>query len=187
MEVGYMYALGRRLLLLKERRMPAMPTDIVGRIYRPFDSYKISETVGLQVREWVERDLGIHATPRVVLFDGDRGIVSLLTEWIRDRIGWDVTAVQDREQLVEQVETLAPDLIVLEILGNPDLLVELRRVTTAPILVLTAIDWNVTLSLESGADDFLVKPFDVDEFSARVQALVRRARGDWPSPRFKFG
>lgn len=58
-ELGYMYALGRRVLLLKERRMPAIPTDIVGRIYKTFDSYRIEETVSARVAEWLGSDLGL--------------------------------------------------------------------------------------------------------------------------------
>lgn len=58
MEVGYMYALCKRVLLLKEGRMPKLPTDILGRIYRSFDSYRIQETVSTQIKSWVEHDLG---------------------------------------------------------------------------------------------------------------------------------
>ncbi len=54
-----MYALGRRVLLLKERRMPTMPTDIVGRIYRTFDVFQIETSIDEQIRQWVERDLGL--------------------------------------------------------------------------------------------------------------------------------
>jgi hypothetical protein len=59
MELGYMYGWGRRVLLLKDQRMPAMPTDVVGRIYRPFDTYKIETSVKAQIRNWAERDLGL--------------------------------------------------------------------------------------------------------------------------------
>ncbi len=58
-EVGYMIAKQKRLLLLKERRLPNMPTDVVHRLYRPFDVHKITETVTRQVSEWVTRDLRI--------------------------------------------------------------------------------------------------------------------------------
>jgi hypothetical protein len=61
MEVGYMYALGRRILLLKDKRMPAMPTDILGQIYKPFDSYKIAQTIKDQIKDWVVKDLSMSA------------------------------------------------------------------------------------------------------------------------------
>ena len=186
MEVGYMYALGRRLLLLKERRMPAMPTDIVGRIYRSFDSYKIPETMGREVRQWIERDLGIHATPRVLVFDQDQSVASAIERWLITRIEWQARTTMSVEELISLARSWGPDTISLEMRGDTRVLAELRAVTTAPILVLTPYE-GVAESLEAGADDFLLKRFDIDEFAARIQALVRRARGDWPSPRFRFG
>ena len=59
MELGYMYALGKRVLLLKDKRMPTLPTDIVGRIYRPFDTYNIAATIKTQIKAWAENDLGL--------------------------------------------------------------------------------------------------------------------------------
>lgn len=65
MELGYMYALSRRVLLLKDKRMPAMPTDVIGRIYRPFDTYHIADTIGQQIDAWAQKDLGLSPqTPR---------------------------------------------------------------------------------------------------------------------------
>lgn len=59
LEYGFMRALNRQVLLLKDSRMPCLPTDMTGKIYRLFDSYNIAETIQQQVGEWVERDLGI--------------------------------------------------------------------------------------------------------------------------------
>lgn len=59
MELGYMYGWDRRVLLLKDQRMSPMPTDVVGRIYRPFDTYKIEPSVKAQIKNWAERDLGL--------------------------------------------------------------------------------------------------------------------------------
>lgn len=57
MELGFMYARGRRCLLLKDQRMPRLPTDILGKIYRDFDSYHLEPTIGSQVTNWCEKDL----------------------------------------------------------------------------------------------------------------------------------
>jgi len=140
MEVGYMYALGRRLLLLKERRMPAMPTDIVGRIYRSFDSYKIPETMGREVRQWIERDLGIHATPRVLVFDQDQSVASAIERWLITRIEWQARTTMSVEELISLARSWGPDTISLEMRGDTRVLAELRAVTTAPILVLTSYE-----------------------------------------------
>jgi len=76
------------------------------------------------------------------------------------------------------------DLVVLD-LGLPlvsgiEVLQELRkRNDTTPVLILTAMDSieNRILGLDSGADDYLVKPFDLDELCARLRALARRYAG----------
>jgi protein-tyrosine-phosphatase len=58
LELGYMLGQGKRCLLLKERRVPALPTDLIGRLYREFDSFKIRQTIQAEIRSWL-RDLGI--------------------------------------------------------------------------------------------------------------------------------
>jgi hypothetical protein len=57
LELGYMYALGKRCLLLKEKRMPRLPTDIYGRIYRDFDILHLRSSIEEQLRAWCEKDL----------------------------------------------------------------------------------------------------------------------------------
>lgn len=59
LEIGFMYALGRRCLLLKDKRVLSMPSDIVGKLYKPFDVFNIEESIGGKVREWIEKDLRI--------------------------------------------------------------------------------------------------------------------------------
>jgi hypothetical protein len=59
LELGYMYALGRRCLLLKDKRMPRLPTDTCGKIYRDFDTYDLTNSIEIQISEWCERDLGL--------------------------------------------------------------------------------------------------------------------------------
>lgn len=56
LELGFMLALGKRCLVLKDQRMPRLPTDIVGRLYRAFDTYDISPTLGPAVQGWL-RDI----------------------------------------------------------------------------------------------------------------------------------
>jgi hypothetical protein len=59
LELGYMYALGRRCLLLKDKQMPRLPTDTLGKIYKDFDPHEVASTVPSQVRSWCEDDLGL--------------------------------------------------------------------------------------------------------------------------------
>ena len=68
-ELGYMLSQNKEVLLLKEKRLKALPTDIVGQLYKSFDSYNIEDTIGLSINEWL-RDIGIakSSTERILLF-----------------------------------------------------------------------------------------------------------------------
>lgn len=59
LELGYMYAHHRRCLLLKDRRIERIPTDICGRIYRDIDTFDVHRSVFEQVTAWCHRDLGL--------------------------------------------------------------------------------------------------------------------------------
>jgi hypothetical protein len=61
LEYGFMRAMNRRVLLLKDIRMPKMPSDITGKLYRDFDTYNITHTVDERISQWAERDLGLKA------------------------------------------------------------------------------------------------------------------------------
>jgi len=59
LEYGFMRAFNRRVLLLKDQRMPKLPADMTGKVYKAFDSYNIMETIQQQISEWAEHDLGL--------------------------------------------------------------------------------------------------------------------------------
>jgi hypothetical protein len=61
LEYGFMRAMNRQVLLLKDIRMPKMPSDMTGKLYRNFDTYNITMTIHEQIGQWVERDLGLKA------------------------------------------------------------------------------------------------------------------------------
>lgn len=65
LELGFMIAHGKRCLLLKDHRMPRMPTDIVGKLYKEFDSYNIGKTIASAVDSWAH-DLGLQHTKAAV-------------------------------------------------------------------------------------------------------------------------
>jgi two-component system response regulator QseB len=98
--------------------------------------------------------------------------------------GMDVTWVRRLGDAQRQLDTVAHDLVLLD-LGLPDgdglqLLQRLRRDhRTLPVLILTARDAleDRLLGLDSGADDYLVKPFALAELLSRVRALARRSYG----------
>src|SRR5436189_1786403 len=98
--------------------------------------------------------------------------------------GYDVDAVEDGREALTRLLSSAPDAVVLDI-GLPELdgLEVCRRMRGAgdrtPILMLTARDAVADRidGLDAGADDYLVKPFDLGELKARIRALLRRANG----------
>lgn len=59
LELGYMLGISRRCLVLKEKRLPALPTDVANRLYKPFDAFRIAETIEAEIDRWVTVDLGL--------------------------------------------------------------------------------------------------------------------------------
>ncbi len=75
LELGYMMAGKKRLLLLKDRTLPKMPSDLVGHLYKEFDPTDVTRTVRLATQSWL-RDVGLAKSPsqKLVLFVSDGGI-----------------------------------------------------------------------------------------------------------------
>jgi len=59
LELGYMLGLRKRCLLLKEKRLPKLPADIVGHLYKPWDAFDAETTVAREVDRWLTADLGL--------------------------------------------------------------------------------------------------------------------------------
>ncbi len=116
----------------------------------------------------------------VLLVDDDAPIRRMLERTLTAE-GYEVAAVPDGGAALAQVERSMPDVIVLDVaMPGIDGLAVTRRLRAkglpVPILLLTARDavHERVAGLDAGADDYLVKPFDVDELSARIRALLRR-------------
>ena len=116
----------------------------------------------------------------LLLVDDDAPIRRMLERTLTAE-GYDVTAAADGGAALAAVERNVPDAIVLDVtMPGLDGLAVTRRLRAkglrVPILLLTARDavHERVAGLDAGADDYLVKPFDVDELSARVRALLRR-------------
>ncbi|MFF7331128.1 response regulator transcription factor [Streptomyces sp. NPDC090306] len=96
--------------------------------------------------------------------------------------GYDTEVAVDGADALDKATTYHPDLIVLDIqMPRMDGLTAARRIRgtgeTTPILMLTARDTvgDRVTGLDAGADDYLVKPFELDELFARIRALLRRS------------
>lgn len=120
---------------------------------------------------------------RVLLVEDDAMIGEGVVEGLKAE-GYAVDWVRDGRSALAALETTPFSLVVLD-LGLPGkdgiaVLQELRnRRLDTPVLVATARDTvgDRVKGLDAGADDYLIKPFDLDELAARVRALLRRAAG----------
>ena len=119
---------------------------------------------------------------QVLVVDDDPRITSLLRRALRFA-GHTVQVARDGLEGLALAEAAAPDLVILDVMlpGLDGLGVcrRLRGMADTPILMLTARDDvpDRVLGLDAGADDYLVKPFALEELLARVRALLRRAGG----------
>ncbi len=117
----------------------------------------------------------------VLVVDDDPNIRSVVSRGLRFE-GYNVHLAADGPEALRMARTLPPDVVVLDVMlpdmDGLEVCRRLRRGLTAPILMLTARDAvpDRVAGLDSGADDYLVKPFDFDELLARIRALLRRTQ-----------
>lgn len=119
---------------------------------------------------------------RILLADDDRAIREALTRALTLE-GYDVVQATDGAQALTLIESSKPDVAVLDVMmPNVDGLTVCRVLRSErnriPVLMLTARTETPdrVAGLDAGADDYLAKPFDLDELLARIRALLRRAR-----------
>jgi len=119
---------------------------------------------------------------RILIVEDDPDLLQAVACALRDE-GYAVDTATDGEDGLFKATNWNYDAIVLDImlpkLDGWSVLAELRRVKPVPVLVLTAKD-RVTdrvRGLDGGADDYLVKPFELAELRARLRAVIRRAAG----------
>jgi two-component system response regulator MprA len=121
---------------------------------------------------------------RILVVDDDRAVRDALRRALTLG-GYEVHTADGGEQGLAQIVASAPDAVVLDVmmpdLSGVDVCRQLRGGgNRVPILMLTARDAisDRVEGLDAGADDYLVKPFDVDELKARMRALLRRTGGE---------
>jgi len=118
---------------------------------------------------------------RILVVDDDRAVREALRRTLA-LAGYELQLAEDGEQALELIVQSMPDAVVLDVgLPGIDGLEVCRRIrrlgSRVPILILTARDQVVDRidGLDEGADDYMIKPFDVGELKARLRALLRRA------------
>jgi len=119
---------------------------------------------------------------KVLIIEDDARIA----RWVKvyfERAGFSAEVAHDGRAGLDLARDLAPDLIILDLmlprLDGVELCNILRRESDVPIIMLTARETPAerVIGLETGADDYIVKPFDPDEVIARAEAVLRRAKG----------
>ena len=119
--------------------------------------------------------------PALLAIDDDREMVELLAEYLKPE-GFQVDAAYSAEQGLQKVREQSYDLILLDVMlpgiNGFEALRRLRAQSQVPVMMLTARgeETDRIVGLEIGADDYLSKPFNLRELSARIQAILRRTR-----------
>ncbi len=116
---------------------------------------------------------------KILVVDDDANISELLKIYFENE-GYDVKIASDGMEGLSYFKLFEPDLVLLDIMlpkkDGWQVCREIREISSKPIIMVTAKGevFDKVLGLELGADDFVVKPFDMKELSARVKAVLRR-------------
>ena len=128
---------------------------------------------------------------RVLVVEDDRDLSRLMAAHLASE-GYDVARAHEAAAALELVGAGRVDVVVLDLMlpriSGDGLLVRLREregTRDLPVIVVSAKDavWTKVDLLRLGADDYLAKPFDLDELTARIEALLRRSRSADDGPR----
>ncbi|WP_059171191.1 response regulator transcription factor [Bacillus sp. FJAT-27445] len=118
---------------------------------------------------------------RICIVDDELKILRFVSANLRS-IGYEVSTVSSGDELFEKFDLMSPDLILLDIMmpGQDGFFVleKLRKFSDVPVIMLTARSnpKDKVQGLNVGADDYLTKPFSLDELFARVNAVLRRSQ-----------
>ena len=116
---------------------------------------------------------------KILAVEDDRNISDLIRMYL-EKEGFEVTAAFDGGTAVEKFREIQPDIVLLDIMlpvmDGWSVCAKIREMSKTPIIMLTAkgeVQDRVT-GLEMGADDYIVKPFEMKELIARINAVLRR-------------
>ena len=125
---------------------------------------------------------GEDSMPHVLVVDDDRRLRTLLRQYLNEN-GYRVTTAVDAADARKRLEGLTFDLIVLDVMmpgeSGFDFTASIRETSEVPILLLTAMGEveNRITGLETGADDYLPKPFEPRELLLRIRRILQRSSG----------
>ncbi len=120
---------------------------------------------------------------RILVVDDDINIADLIRLYLEKEM-YEVKTVYSGKAALDEFHMWTPDLVVLDIMlpemDGYEICKQIRKASNTPIIMLTARGeiFDKVLGLELGADDYLVKPFEPKELTARVKAVLRRTMGN---------
>ena len=123
----------------------------------------------------------------ILVVDDDERICNLLSRYL-SREGYKINTVNSGAEMRSHMEKETPDLVILDLIlpdtDGLDLARELRNIPGLGIIILTGKGDTVEkiIGLETGADDYVAKPFDNRELLARVRSVLRRSKSNQSSP-----
>jgi two-component system KDP operon response regulator KdpE len=133
----------------------------------------------------------MHPRPRIVVVDDEPQITRVLRTSLNAQ-GYDIRVANDGETALEIMKDFTPDLVITDLampnMNGIELCRRLREVSQVPILVLSVRgeERSKIEALDSGADDYITKPFSTGELLARVRAALRRSPPSGTEPRTKI-
>lgn len=123
----------------------------------------------------------------VLAVDDDQNLQTVMRHYL-EQAGYQFLSALNGKELLQKLDSMQPDIILLDLL-LPDndgltLLTTIRAKTKAPVIVVSGKDepTDRIVGLEMGADDYLTKPFEMRELSARIKAVLRRLPGGSLNP-----
>ncbi|HMU70354.1 MAG TPA: response regulator [Chitinophagales bacterium] len=116
--------------------------------------------------------------PKILIVDDDEKVTLLLSRYLSS-VGYQVVAINQSSKAIQTANTVLPDLFILDIMmPHPDGFTLCRMLRAdpkfagTPILIITALDNSNSKATTFGANDYLAKPFNLDELSSKVEALL---------------
>ena len=136
---------------------------------------------GINRIRYAKRRILTMTDTKILVIDDDPNISELLKIYFENE-GYDVKIASDGLEGLNYFKIFSPDLVLLDIMmpkkDGWQVCREIREMSAKPIIMISSKSdvFDKVLGLELGADDYLVKPFDIKELSARVKAVLRRCQ-----------